>query len=149
MKNIKKLLCIVLALISVFAFNACGKTDSNKEKEEDTTYAPATAMELNTIYADFYDNELNAKESHEGQRYKITATATEITETHIIVTEKIVHPACLTGSFRVTVNFDESQLEFVKTLSRGNTVTFEGTLSNLQSGSWMDFEDVVFISKVD
>lgn len=143
MKTFKKTLCIILALISILAFNACG----NEEKEK--TYAPATAMELNTIYADFYDNELNAKESHEGQRYKITATATEITETYIIVTEEIVHPSGSRGSFRVKVNFNESQIEFVKTLSRGNTVTFEGTLSNLQSGNWMDFEDVVFISKVD
>lgn len=52
MKVIKKSICIILALASIFALNACG---GNGEKEPET-YAPATAMDLNTIYADFYDN---------------------------------------------------------------------------------------------
>ena len=147
MKNIKKLLCIVLALISVFAFYACEKTDNNKEKEEDTTYAPATAMELNTIYADFQKNELNAKDTHIGQRYKITAEVYEITENNVKVSTDIVYPGH-TGSFAVTLEY-EGQLDFVKTLSRGNTVTFEGTLTEVYLGNIMDFEDVVFISKVD
>ena len=134
MKTIKKLLCIVIALISIFAFNACEKT-----------YTPATEMDLITIMLDFCDNKLNAKENHEGQRYRITATATsDITEDYVVVTQYTD-----AGSFRVELYYNEDQIEFVKTLTRDDTVTFEGTLSRIVTTYWMCFEDVVFISEVD
>lgn len=139
----KKLICIIMAMLFVFGFSACSGSNAETENK---TYAPATVMDLNTIFADFYNNEMKAKETHEGQRYRITATATDITENSVTVTEDIKHPYSV-GSFRITLYFDESQIDFIKSLSRGNTVTFEGTLTDLQDGNWMDFEEVVFIGK--
>lgn len=138
MKAIKKSICIIIALVSIFALNACEK----KEK----TYPPATPMELNTIYADFQKNELNAKDTHIGQRYKITAEVYEITENNVKVSTDIVYPGS-TGSFAVTLEY-EGQLDFVKTLENGNIVTFEGTLTDIWNGNFIDFEDVIFISKI-
>ena len=140
----RKIICVILVFVLAFSFSACG---GNTEKEPET-YAPAVEMDLNIIYGDYYDNEMNAEETHIGKRYKITAKATDISEDSVTVTQDIVHPNTI-GSFKIDLHFSEDQIEFVKTLSRGNTVTFEGTLTDVQRGNFMDFEDVVFISKVD
>ena len=139
MKNIKKLLCVVIALISVFAFNACGKTDSNKEKEENTTYPPAKNISIETIHLDYKKNEIVAKETHIGQRYRITSYVNDISEDEVVVKE-LVDIAYIYVHLKY-----KDQKDFVRNITTDNIITFEGTLTDMNYNQ-LTFEDVIFVS---
>ena len=130
MNTIKKSICIILALISVFAFNACGK----KEK----TYPPAKEISLATIQTDYEKNKINARETHEGERYRITAYVDDISEEEVVATEL------------VGINYVEAHLkykeqeDFVRSITTDDTITFEGTLTNMSFAD-LTFEDVIFV----
>lgn len=140
MKTIKKLLCIIIALISIFAFNACEKNDNNKTKEEDETYPPAQVMTIERIREDYEENALRAEETHMGKRYKCNAQVVSVNEDYVYAQVWAGH---------VSLYYNKDQKGFVMNLSEDDVITFEGTFAEIEIGpgfyGGMDFEDVVFI----
>lgn len=140
----KKFICLMLVVALTFSFSACG----SYEPIEPTTYAPATEIKPVTILYDFFKNELVAKETHIEKRYRITATAvTQITEEYVYIEQELD-----TGSFYIKLFYEKSQMDYVKTLGNGDTVTFEGTLTDVFPPNGMiqcglTFEEVVFVEK--
>lgn len=134
MKFIKKLLCIVLVLVSVFTLNACDGNDVEGGKEPET-YPPAKVMTIKKIYEDYDANALRAEETHEGQRYKCNVQVERITEEY-------VYARVWAGYVSL---YYEGQREFVMNLSENDVITFEGTLTEIKNTGNMTFEDVVFI----
>lgn len=132
MNTIKKSICIILTLISVFAFNACGKTD-NLEKEEETTYPPAKVMAIKEIAKDYGENALRADETHLGQRYRCKAQV-------VSVNEEYVSAQVWSGRVRL---YYKGQRDFVMSLSTDDVITFEGTY--ISNDEHHTFEDVVFV----
>lgn len=133
MKNIKKLLCVVIALISVFAFNACQKKE----------LPPAQVMTIKKIISDYKGNALRAEETHMGKRYKCNAQV-------VAVKEDYVYAKVWAGS--VCLYYNKDQKEFVMNLSEDDVITFEGTFTEIRIGpgyyGGMDFEDVIFVEKL-
>ncbi|MGN0542168.1 MAG: hypothetical protein ACI4JG_01820 [Acutalibacteraceae bacterium] len=129
MNTIKKTICIILALISVFAFNACGK------KEEDTTYPPAKVMAIKEIAKDYGENALRADQIHSGQRYRCNAQVVSVNEEYV---------SAEVWSCRVILYY-KGQRDFVMSLSTDDVITFEGTFIELTNGGNIVFEDVVFV----
>lgn len=141
--KMKKFICLMLVLVITFSFSACG----SYEPIEPTTSAPATEIEPETIFSDYYNNQLTADEKYLGQRYKITdVTVSSVNEEYVYIEQKIVG-----GKYCIELIYDKSQLDYVKSLSKGDLVAFEGTLTEIQlDGIFMpqlDFENVVFIEK--
>lgn len=141
----KKFICLLLVIVLTFSFSACG----GYEPIEPTTYAyaPATEIEPETIFSDYYNNQITADEKYLGQRYKIIdVTVSSVNEEYVYIEQKIVG-----GKYCITLTYDKSQLDYVKSLSRGVLVSFEGTLTDIQlDGIFvpeLNFENVVFIEK--
>ena len=141
----KKFICLLLVIVLTFSFSACG----GYEPIEPTTYAyaPATEIEPETIFSDYYNNQITADEKYLGQRYKIIdVTVSSVNEEYVYIEQKIVG-----GKYCITLTYDKSQLDYVKSLSRRVLVAFEGTLTDIQlDGIFvpeLNFENVVFIEK--
>ena len=139
MKIVKKSICIILALISILALNACG----GKGEKEPETYPPAENISLETFFTDFKKNEIVAKETHEGKRYRITAEVVQITEDYVTVIAEI-------DINKIWAHlYYNDQEDFVKNIISNDIITFEGTFINYEDICTVNIEDVVFISKVD
>lgn len=130
MKIIKKMLCIVLALISIMSLNACGGNSGGEKKETDT-YPPAKVTKIKKIFADYDENALRADDTHLGQRYRCNAQVEEIKEGYVNARVWAGH---------VTLYYNSDQKDFVMNLSEADVITFEGTFTEGK-----DFEDVVFV----
>ena len=135
----KKFICLLLVLVITFSFSACG----GYEPAEPTTSAPAVEMNLMTIGGHFQNNEIYARETHEGKRYKITAKVERVSEDYVIVT------SLLHDGFSVYLYYNNSQIDFVRGISRGDIITFEGTLKTIRSAVGMDFHNVIFIKEAE
>ncbi|MEE1066069.1 MAG: hypothetical protein UH249_08065 [Acutalibacteraceae bacterium] len=136
MKAIKKSICIILALASIFALNACEK----KEK----TYPPAKVMTIERIIDDYEENSLRAEETHMGQRYKCNAQVVSVNEDYVYAQVRAGH---------VTLHYNSDQKDFVMNLSQDDVITFEGTFTKIEMvgiGYYgnLDFEDVIFVEKL-
>ena len=126
MKSIKKSICIILALVSILALNACG---GNGEKESET-YPPAKVMTIKKIFEDYDANALRADDTHLGQRYRCNAQVESVNEEYV---------SALVWAGHVTLYYN-GQRDFVMNLSENDVITFEGTFVEGK-----DFEDVVFV----
>ena len=139
MKIVKKSICIILALASIFALNACG---GNGEKEPET-YPPAKEMNFEQIRDDFLANQVSAEQKHIEQRYTLTAEIVNIQKEYISIYD---------GRLNSSLHY-KGQTDFIMSLSAGDKITFDGTLTKVDISpshyGGMKFEDVVFISKVD
>ena len=127
MKVIKKSICIILALISILALNACG---GNGEKEPET-YPPAKVMTIKKIFEDYDENALRADDTHLGQRYRCNAQVESVNEEYV---------SARVWAGYVTLYYNSDQKDFVMNLSEDDVITFEGTFIEGK-----DFEDVVFV----
>ena len=136
----KKFICLLLVLVIIFSFSACG----SYEPVEPTTSAPAVEMDLRTINSDFDNNEITARETHEGKRYKIIAKVNRVSEDYVNVS-----PLFISGSYSVYLYYNNSQGEFVRNISKDDIITFEGTLTTIHSGIHMEFNNVIFIKKAE
>ncbi len=149
MKIVKKSVCIILALISILALNACGG-NGGSEKKEPETYSPAKAMTVKKIYEDYRENALRAEGTHIGQRYKFDGQVERVKVKGVY--EDCVVADAVPGIYAVTLYY-EGQRDFVVSLSEGDVIIFEGTLREADIGHShsypLKFEDVVFISKID
>lgn len=128
--NIKKLICIVLALIFILSLNAC----NNKK-----SYPPAKNISIETIHLDYKKNEIVAKETHIGQRYRITSHVNDISEDEVVVKE-LVDIAYIYVHLKY-----KDQKDFVRNITTDNIITFEGTLTDMNYNQ-LTFEDVIFVS---
>lgn len=140
MKIVKKSICIILALFSILALNACGV---NGEKEPETS-PPAKEMNFEQIRDDFLANEVSAEQKHIGQRYSfINVKVVSIQKEYITIYD---------GRLNTRLHY-KGQTDFVMSLLAGDKITFEGTLTEVDISpshyGGMKFEDVVFIGKVD
>lgn len=144
MKIVKKSICIILALISILALNACG----GKSEKEPETYPPAEEMTVERIYEDYDKNTLLADKTHRGKRYRCEVKILDIYEDYVRVAvgERMYVAAYL---------YYQGQEAFVMNLSEDDVIIFEGTFTRFaeQEERYKDaivyFEDVVFIGKVD
>lgn len=144
MKIVKKSICIILALISILALNACG----GKSEKEPETYPPAEEMTVERIYEDYDKNTLLADKTHRGKRYRCEVKILDIYEDYVRVAvgERMYVAAYL---------YYQGQEAFVMNRSEDDVIIFEGTFTRFakQEERYKDaivyFEDVVFISKVD
>ena len=134
MKNIKKLLCIVLVLISVFAFNACEKNDSYKN----TKYPPAVKLNIREYCATCDSNEKLAEVTYVGNRYFLTGEIYEITQSGVV---KIY---ASNGNSTERFRFTPLNENDVLALYKGQIVTATGTLTELPAYFAASFEDAVF-----
>ena len=144
MKNIKKLLCIVLALISVFAFNACGKNGTTEE------FPPAEKLHLPTLFDDYYSNHLAADEKYIGNRYRVTTKFDNASEEYVVAGHYQYYPNNRHIDDEVWVDFNlkyiKNQRDAVLGFSEGDSIVFEGTLTRADVYFYdLAFEDVVFI----
>ena len=131
MKAIKKSICIIIALVSIFALNACGEnSESKKEKNEPETYPPAKVMTIKKIFEDYDANALRADDTHLGQRYRCNAQVERVNEEYV---------AARVWAGHVLLYYNSDQRDFVMNLSEDDVITFEGTFIEGK-----DFEDVVF-----
>ncbi len=119
--------------------NACG---GNGEKESET-YPPAKEITFEQIRADFLANQVRAEQEHIGQRYRFTAEIKNIEKEYISIYD---------GRLGSSLHY-EGQTDFVMSLSAGDKITFDGTLTEVDISpshyGGMKFEDVVFIGKVE
>ena len=127
MKIVKKSVCIILALFSILALNACG---GNGEKKPET-YPPATVMTIKKIFEDYDENALRADDTHLGQRYRCNAQVESVNEEYV---------SARVWAGYVTLYYNSDQKDFVMNLSEADVITFEGTFTEGK-----DFEDVVFV----
>lgn len=144
MKIVKKSVCIILALASIFALNACG----GKSEKEPETYPPAEEMTVERIYEDYDKNTLLADKTHRGKRYRCEVKILDIYEDYVRVD---VEDATWVAAYL----YYQGQEDFIMNLSKDDVIIFEGTFTRFaeQEERYEDavlyFEDVVFISKVD
>ncbi|MEE1285088.1 MAG: hypothetical protein UHK54_09510 [Acutalibacteraceae bacterium] len=142
MKSIKKSICIILALISILALNACGGNSGGENKEPET-YPPAKVMTIERIIDDYEENSLRAEETHMGQRYKCNAQVVSVNEDYVYARVWAGH---------ISLYYNSDQKDFVMNLSQNDVITFEGTFTEIRIGSsyygGMDFEDVIFVEKL-
>ena len=135
----KKFICLLLVLVITFCLAACGGVENETVK----TYPPATKIEAETIFNDYYNNQLTAEEKHIGQRYKIIdLTVYNIREEYVCVTEKTV-----SNTYYLYLKYDASQLDYVKSLSKGDLVAFEGTLTDMIYPD-IFFENIIFVDSL-
>ena len=135
----KKFICLILILVITFSLAACGGFENETVK----TYPPATEIETETIFNDYYNNQLTAEEKHLGQRYKIIdLTVDSINEKYVYIKEETV-----SNIYYLKLTYDESQLDYVKSLSKGDLVAFEGTLTDIIYPE-LFFENVVFVDSL-
>lgn len=155
MSRIKKLICLVMVLVLVFALSGC---NDNKTKREEKTEEEITVVELNTVnlndmLADYNRNSIAAEETYFGNVYSATVTVNEFTPSNNGI-------ECSSGYringdypnsfFAFNLYFNDSQRDYVLGLSVGDTISFKGTLykySTLVFGPTLYFEDVVFIDE--
>lgn len=136
----KKFICLILILVITFSLAACGGFENETVK----TYSPATKIEAETIFTDYYNNQLTAEEKHIGQRYKmIDLTVSIINEKYVYVIEETD-----SNIYELQLTYDESQLNYVKGLSNGDLIAFEGTLTDILYPD-LFFENVVFVDSID
>lgn len=144
----KKLICFILVIVFTFSFSACGGTERTVgENNVKKSYAPASEIDPMDIFFDYHKNQVTAEETHIGQRYKITdVKVSNITEEYVYITQEIDM-----GQYCIKLIYDKSQLDYVKTITTGDTITFEGTLTNILFGSIftpeLTFEKVIFVEK--
>lgn len=136
----KKFICLLLVLVMTFSFSACG----GYEPIEPTTSAPAVEMDLKIINNDYENNELNARETHEGKRYKIMAKVNRISDNYVNVS-----PLNINGSYSVYLYYKNTEYDFVRSISKDDIITFEGTLTTIHSSIHMEFKNVIFIDKLE
>ncbi len=125
----KKLICLVLAMIFTISFSACGK------KKEPVL--PAVEIDYETIYSDFFSNRVAGEQNHTGKNYRISGAVVDaIWENYISLTihfdNLYTKPGDIAGYTYNYVNiyYDETQLDTVAKLSVGDTISFEGVCEN-------------------
>ena len=144
----KKFICLMLVIVLTFSFYACSeKTTSDSNETTTTTRAPAPEIDPMDIFYDYHKNQITAEETHIGEQYRVTdVKISNITEDYVYITEKIDM-----GQYCIKLIYDKSQLDYVKTITTGDTVTFEGTLTNILFESIftpeLTFEKVIFVEK--
>ena len=140
----KKFISLILVLVITFSFSAC----SDYEPIEPTTPIPAVEMDLKTINEDMENNEINARETHLGKRYRIVAKVNRISEDYLGGYVN-VSPLNIYGSYSVYLYYENNQDAFVRGISKDDIITFEGTLKTIHSGIHMEFKNVIFINKAE
>lgn len=140
--GIKFLIGIIVTIGILIFFSAiadsCVNTNLNTTV---ATTAPILPMDLLFIKNDIEENEIRAKETHEGKRYRITAKVEQVTERYVVVSS----PVLSRGSYAVKLYHNNQS--FVKSISKDDIITFEGTLTNIYSSIHMEFRNVVFVEK--
>lgn len=142
------ILCSIVAIVIFFiilvAMAHTPRTGSNINSTSTTTTVPAVEMDLKTINNDYENNQINARETHEGKRYKIIAKVNRVSEDYVNVS-----PLFISGEYSVYLYYNNSQGEFVRNISKDDIITFEGTLTTIHSGIHMEFNNVIFIKKAE
>lgn len=142
--SIFKLALCLIGAIAIFFFIIIAIASTASTNSNVNSSVPAVEMDLVTINSDFNNNEVLARETHEGKRYKIIAQVNRVSEDYVNVS-----PLFISGSYSVYLYYGNSQNEFVRNISKDDIITFEGTLTTIHSGIHMDFDDVTFVKKAE
>ncbi len=127
------LICAFIVLLSVILtifMVIVSLKDSDSEKGSQNIKVDYS-VSIDTIYRDFNENEIRAKEKHEGNRYLIRAECNDIETGGLL---NIGGGATLT-MYKVMENthvyffaeFEKDQEERLKRVNKGDTITFIGT----------------------
>lgn len=131
MKKKTKIFLVIIVIIALFLIGSRIHNSIQAKAEYEKT---AVIVKLDDIYDDYLENEVRATETHIGNRYKIIGRVFEISSNAISLEVETNHPNVLVGSHIITAYFSgEEQEEFVKTISNGDFITVEGTLSSLDN----------------
>ncbi|MBQ8297021.1 MAG: hypothetical protein IJX77_04480 [Ruminococcus sp.] len=112
---------------------------------EAKTEEPILTIAFDEIYYDYKENELRAEDSYKNNRYRITAKVNEISTSGLF---NMTGGAILTMEVRIDstivffyAEFEKEQEDALKTISVGDTITFEGKCLNV--GSWVECELII------
>ena len=125
MKAIKKSICIILALVSLFTFNSCDteKSISGTKSESDTLYEGT--LDIAQYYKDCELNIERARANYCDKRYSVTGIIDDIDSNEVSVLVEDYVSGC--DSDLVFV-FKPNNDEDILLLSKGQKVTATGTL---------------------
>ena len=136
----KKALSLLLALVLCLSLCACGSNSAeSKASQEDPKtqmLSSATTLQCGTVYEDFEENELNAKDKYIGKAFTVTGYIYSISTDSIQLTP--FAPAIDWTTFEgCTVYLPTEELKQVK---KGEIITVVGKISNRYSGSMFGIE---------
>lgn len=121
----------------------CSRCDYKKTEIIKLTYIKS--VNFDEIYLAYEENPLRAADKYEGNRYRITAEINGMTTGGLA---NISGGATLTMETKVGntyvffyAEFEKEQEEILKTVNKGDTITFEGTC--VDSGNWSECEIIV------
>ena len=134
MKTIKKSICIILALVTILALNACG----GKSEIELETAPPAVELNIQEYCTACESNKKLAEVTYVGNRYFLTGTIYEIEQTGYVT----IYAS--NGNSTERFQFAPLNEDDVLVLSKGQTVTATGTLTKLPGFFAACFKDAVF-----
>ncbi len=139
----KKSIVVLLLMSSSLYLVGCSES-SDKDSEPVVTESLEkidTTVTFAEIYREFKQNELNAKDLYNGNRYMITAKVNGMATGGLL---NLTGGATLTMELQVdntvvffTAEFEKEQEENLKQISVGDTITFIGTC---YGGSFTDCE---------
>lgn len=120
------------------------ETVSNPQQEPESTESEQvdTSVSYEEIYRAYKENELRADDSYKNNRYQITAKINGMSTGGLF---NLTGGATLTMEIRIDntivffyAEFEKEQEDALKTISVGDTITFEGEC--LSAGTWVDCE---------
>lgn len=139
MKTIsKKLICVLCTIVLLLSFTACTQVAKNVFDEgfldvSDTYEVTNTDVTFEEIFWAYFENEVAAKDSYYGNRYRITGYVDAIAS-DTLSGEIVVGLSKLTGRSMVAFDavFQKDQKEQLKKIKVGDSLTFDGTCVDSQ-----------------
>lgn len=124
--------CISIAIIAIMV-----PLMGDKPPEQSNVAVPQT-VDFPVMYQAYKENELRADETYQGNRYLVTAMISGMTNDGLL---NVTGGATLTMQIKIDntvvifyAEFEKDQEEALKTVSVGDTITFEGECRD--AGNW-------------
>lgn len=122
----KKILAIVLLLISVFAFSSC-------EKSSDISYV---RLDMSKIDKEYAENAARAKETYEGTYVEVTGTLVAI-NSYSDITVHMPDSTAIDGKRVIVCSIRSKEVkDKLKTMSVNDIVTVKGQISQIHYFLW-------------
>lgn len=136
----KKFICIIVTLVFVFCFSACGGNS-----EEKTTSAPAPELSIEQLAAAVSSGNGAVIDKMEGERYSYFAYVDEVDSQSFIecymhhLNNSVydydygikINEINLSLSYYLNGDYDSQQEQMVLSLEQGDKIYFEGTLDDI------------------
>ncbi len=121
------LLIIVFILLGIWFYNSFSSLGDIFKKEEDTTNYGY--IEFNTIYEEYKENEIRAKEKYENKYYDFKGTVDSVSEIFGDPAVYLRFNCMEIATCKTTVYFEESQTSQIAKLNKGDEISFTGKIS--------------------